>query len=488
MDERMKQFAENGDINAFYQLIREDGKLLEHIDELTFADTPLHIAASTGQIPFAMEMMGLKPSFARKLNQNGFSPIHLALQNGHIELVRRLLQIDGDLVHVKGKGRLTPLHHIVKSGKHFDLLEEFLLVCPDSIVDVTGRNETVLHIALKYNRLEVFKFLVTWLGVIVYENAKLYQRTVLNWKDDEGNTVLHVAVSKNQSQARAMTRLAVRHLLAWGYKFVDVNHKNLEGETAWDILQQGQTQVQTQVQNKEIRNMLRRVKAKSSSSLSTFKFNRYEKYQRLPISSCFQFLKTDFKREIRKLSEERRSLLLVVAVLLVTVSYQAVLSPPGGLWQDNGQCFNTTEVGTSPNGTVHLSSYFPPRSHRFGPIPGTGIPHTSNKTENDLTPFNSTLACEYIAGTAIAFKDGLFQVFLACNAIIFLISNSLIIFLVPNGYLKVLFFALNATLCFSYSYAQLAISGDTYRAYAVGILTVISALFIFVAQLFSWKQ
>nr|POE60798.1 ankyrin repeat-containing protein bda1 [Quercus suber] len=491
MDERMRQFAENGDINAFYQLIREDVKLLEHIDELPFADTPLHIAASAGRIPFAMEMMGLKPSFARKLNQNGFSPIHLALQNGHIELVRRLLQIDGDLVHVKGRERLTPLHYIVQSGKHHDLLEEFLLICPDSIVDVTGRNETALHIALKYNKLEVFKFLVTWLGVIVYENAKLYQRTVLNWKDDEGNTVLHIAV--------------VRHLLAWGYNFVDVNHKNLKGKTAWDIVQpqvenrenrdilQGQTQVEIrdilqgqpqvkngEIQNREIRDMLRRASAKSGSSVSTF--NRYEKYQMLPESSCFQFLETDFKREIRKLSEERRSMLLVVAVLLVTVSYQAVLSPPGGLWQDDGKCFNTTEVGSSTNGTVHMSSYFPP---------GRRIPLTNNKTENDptyLTPFNSTLACEHKAGSAIAFEDGLFQVFLACNAIIFLISNSLIIFLVPNGYMKVLFFALNVTLCFSYSYAQLAIAGDPYRAYMAGILTTISALFIFIAQLLSWKQ
>ena len=96
------------------------------------------------------------------------------------------------------------MHYIVQSGKHHDLLEEFLLICPNSIVDVTGRNETALHIALKYNRLEVFKFLVTWLGVIVYENAKLYQRTVLNWKDDEGNTVLHIAVSKNQSEASSL--------------------------------------------------------------------------------------------------------------------------------------------------------------------------------------------------------------------------------------------------------------------------------------------
>ena len=119
----------------------------------------------------------------------------------------------------------------------------------------------------------------------------------------------------------------MRHLLAWGYNFVDVNHKNLKGKTAWDIVQpqgengenrdilqgqtqvenrdilqgqpqvengenrdilQGQTQVeirdilqvQPQVKNGEIWDMLRRARAKSGSSVSTF--NRYEKYQRLP--------------------------------------------------------------------------------------------------------------------------------------------------------------------------------------------------------------
>jgi hypothetical protein len=32
---------------------------------------------------------------------------------------------------------------------------------------------------------------------------------------------------------------------------------------------------------------------------------------------------------------KKRNALLVVAVLLITVTYQAVLSPPGGLWQDD---------------------------------------------------------------------------------------------------------------------------------------------------------
>ena len=119
--------------------------------------------------------------------------------------MRRLLQLDGDLVRVKGRKWLTPLHYVVESGEHLDLLDEFLLVFPDSIIDVTVWNEIALHIALKNDMLEVFEFLVTWLGVIIYKNAKLYQRTVLNWKDNDGNTVLHIAVAKNQTQASSLS-------------------------------------------------------------------------------------------------------------------------------------------------------------------------------------------------------------------------------------------------------------------------------------------
>nr|POE71067.1 ankyrin repeat-containing protein bda1 [Quercus suber] len=172
---------------------------------LQFVDTPLHIAVSIGHIPFATEMMGLKPSFAWKLNPDGFSPIHLVLQNRHIELVRWLLLFDGDLACVKGRERLTPLHYVVAtSDHHLDLLEEFLLVCPNSIADVTVQNETALHIALKYDKLNTFMFFVGWLGRNLSKNAEFYERGVLNWEDDHGNTVLHVAILKNESQASSL--------------------------------------------------------------------------------------------------------------------------------------------------------------------------------------------------------------------------------------------------------------------------------------------
>ena len=205
---RLKEAARRGNIDDFYALILEDVKLLEGIDELPFVDTPLHVAASSGgpqdNQKFAMEMMRLKPSFARKPDLNGYSPIHLALQGGHTQMVRRLLQVDGDLVRVKGKEGRTPLHYVAATAateQDLALMDKFLLVCPNSIEDVTIQNQTALHIALlENNNLDAFKRLVRWLRKNKSENA----REILNRQDGEGNTVLHVAVSKNQTEASSL--------------------------------------------------------------------------------------------------------------------------------------------------------------------------------------------------------------------------------------------------------------------------------------------
>ena len=205
--------AQQGNIEAFYGLIQEDVKLLEDIDELPFVDTPLHVAASADaedpeHIKFAMEMMRLKPSFARKPNPNGYSPIHLALQKENIQMVYRLLQVDGDLVRVKGKEGRTPLHDVAAAAateQQLDLLDKFLSNCPNSVEDVTIQNQTALHIALENNNLDAFKRLVRWLRENKSENA----REILNRQDERGNTVLHVAVSENQTEASSLLSLII---------------------------------------------------------------------------------------------------------------------------------------------------------------------------------------------------------------------------------------------------------------------------------------
>ena len=79
MDPRLEVASRTGDVDSLYSLINEDEYILEHVDEVPFINTPLHIAAAARHHYFCMEIMRLKPSYAKKLNKNGYSPIHLAL-------------------------------------------------------------------------------------------------------------------------------------------------------------------------------------------------------------------------------------------------------------------------------------------------------------------------------------------------------------------------------------------------------------------------
>ena len=198
MDESLRQAALGGNVSDLYILIQRDGNVLRRIDEVEFIDTPLHIAADAGCIDFAMEIMSLKPSFARKLNQQGLSPIHLAVEKGHTELVLYLMENAKDLVRVKGKKGETPLHYVIsrEENHQLQLLTRFIEDCPESIRDVTTENQTALHIAVRNNKEEALKILCKMLRKTEY-----YQDAV-NQKDRNGDTALHIAAGENLPEVR----------------------------------------------------------------------------------------------------------------------------------------------------------------------------------------------------------------------------------------------------------------------------------------------
>lgn len=78
MDPLLEEVAQAGDVHRLYVIPGQNLKL-EGIESIPFVNTPLHIAASAGHTRFAVEIISLKPSFSKKLNPDGFSPLHLAL-------------------------------------------------------------------------------------------------------------------------------------------------------------------------------------------------------------------------------------------------------------------------------------------------------------------------------------------------------------------------------------------------------------------------
>ncbi|KAJ4868764.1 Ankyrin repeat family protein [Raphanus sativus] len=200
MDPRLLWVAQSGSVNALYSLIQKDPCILQNVDILPFMHTPLHEASSTGKIDLAMELMILKPSFAKKLNADGFTPLHLAVEHQQVELALELVKFDPSLVRTRGRGGMTPLHLVAESGD-VDLLTEFLLACPECIRDANVNGETALHIAVINNRYEELKVLRGWMQRIRKSDASTTEIQVLNKRDREGNTALHLAAYKNNHQA-----------------------------------------------------------------------------------------------------------------------------------------------------------------------------------------------------------------------------------------------------------------------------------------------
>ncbi|GKU97870.1 hypothetical protein SLEP1_g10948 [Rubroshorea leprosula] len=198
MDLLMKA-AQAGDIDTLYTALDQDPNPLQQIDMKPLVETPLHIAASAGHIEFALEILRLKPSFAYKVNKNGFSPTHVALQHGQKKMALRLTNAHGDLVRVKGRAGITPLHYVAEKGD-IHLLIRFLSVCPKAIEEVTDKNETALHIALKNDKLVAFEVLLKWLE-IGSEEGLFWAKKILNWKDNDDNTILQLAISRRELQA-----------------------------------------------------------------------------------------------------------------------------------------------------------------------------------------------------------------------------------------------------------------------------------------------
>ncbi|XP_031253235.1 ankyrin repeat-containing protein BDA1-like [Pistacia vera] len=336
MDERLQRLqnsAAEGDVDTFFSILAEDPFVLERIDGMPWASTPLHTAVSGEKIHFAKEIVNLQPSFASKRDHLERSPLHLALEKGHGELVTWLITSDSDLVRVKGKGMLTPLHYAAQIDDEKNLAD-FLYVCPSSIKDLTAKSETAVHVALKSRSFKAFKVLLGWL-------RHFDQEEILRWEDEEGNNALYTAISENQPE---MVKLLIRYL--------DVNRKNSKGWTALDIFHDRRDSL-----NAEVERILLCAKAKRASQHPDPRLNYREKFETNITAMFFGYHSSlvDYLREklpivekimknmmvgdriINRVPLKVQNVVLVVAILTATATYQAALVPPGGFWQDDDQ-------------------------------------------------------------------------------------------------------------------------------------------------------
>ena len=257
---------------------------------------------------------------------------------------------------------------------------------------------------------------------------------------------------------------AVRHLFAWSSE-VDVKIKNKEDKTAWDILQ-----TQTQTGNSEMRKMLIRVGASKGSSITTDSSNA--RNLRPPKCRRLEKIRTKYARQMATISDDKRNALLVVATLLITVTYQAALNPPGGLQESIQSFHNSSKPGAN-------SSRISTRLDH-----GRSQPRYNISDEYKALISNSYKKTE---GTANLLNTIPFSMFLFSNSVTFLISNSVTILLIPDGYIGWMLSGTQAFLWACYIVSCVTLTG--YNCFWITLISITTALYLILLQAFSvWTR
>lgn len=348
MDRRLIDAAKKGDVEQLHNLIK-DNPLLLSTAAIVDGQTPLHIACIAGHLQFVREVLILGLDFVEEINQDGFTPLHIASARGDVEIVRELLKVGTHLCLLKGKDRRIPLHSAVAKGR-IHVITELLQPCSDSIEQVTARGETCLHLAVKNNQYEA-------LEVLCQHVVSFDKEDVLNSKDDRGNTLLHLAASRKLYEVifslflfsffsfiymystNILMNSQVFDLLlegnSWCKERLDVNSLNRSGLTPFDILisDGGDSEIEEMLTlaGASPSNTLIRVQHQSSSGPE-----QEQRRERDHERSASQKLQDYFKYDkIKESPGQARNTLLVITVLIATATYQAVLSPPGGVWEDD---------------------------------------------------------------------------------------------------------------------------------------------------------
>ncbi|KAB2630203.1 ankyrin repeat-containing protein [Pyrus ussuriensis x Pyrus communis] len=319
--------------------------------------TPLHVSALHGHAEFTKALCTNNPKLAERVNADRRTPLHLASAEGHKETVEALLCVYADACLRYDENGRIPLHYAAMRGE-VEVLQKLIDKNPDynyMVINVKVENkskETVLHLCIKHNQLECLKMLVERddsNGEFLNSRAGC----------DGGVTILHLALMLRQIKT-------IRYLLSVDTiraEAVGVNGMSL---TMSDILEYNSVAREDFSRSLEIQQILmdagliRRENNENDNPNSAVAAaavvvspnpRRVEKKKKLHKrvapsekgSKPARWFLTKLMKWLRYPDDwvkDTRGLLMVVATVISTMTFQAVVNPPGGVWDHNDT--NTT--------------------------------------------------------------------------------------------------------------------------------------------------
>lgn len=187
----LEDAARYGKLDVLDYLVKENPAAVADFKLKSPGQPLLHEATKCQHLRFVRELMKIDPDAPREMDRDGFRALDIAVIMGNLEIVKELLRFNRDLCVLKGKDGKTALHHAAINGRSVDAIDVLLNSCPGSIGDLTVHAETALHLAVKNHQFDAFSALLGWV-------ERLRKESMVNMADDDGNTILHLAVLTKQ--------------------------------------------------------------------------------------------------------------------------------------------------------------------------------------------------------------------------------------------------------------------------------------------------
>ncbi|XP_022863482.1 protein ACCELERATED CELL DEATH 6-like [Olea europaea var. sylvestris] len=271
--------------------------------------TALHAAALYNQKQISRKLLKKHPNIITEVDDRGWSALHYAAQRGFgFDVVAaELLKADKSIAYIvaKNDNNKTALHISTCQGK-VEIMEEILAYCPDCWVMVTGDGQNILHLSVKFEQKRAFKFIMEkpWVG------------NLLNQKDEEGNTPLHLYAATYDFNGRDL----VNHPQA------EKNSVNKEFMTPLDV-----------IEFSDFRSMrkfavAKELKAKGAERDAWNLATRLNSQRSQIIKDNIETLRKIATIDIRKVADTH----IVVAALITTVAFAAGFTIPGGYDGNDG--------------------------------------------------------------------------------------------------------------------------------------------------------
>ncbi|KAF7144438.1 hypothetical protein RHSIM_Rhsim04G0193100 [Rhododendron simsii] len=153
--------------------------------------TALHAAVVHNFEGCTKKLLDWKPALCKQADASGWTPLHYAALFGHVTRAKEILNTDKSVAYIADKDNKKIALHLAASQGHVRVMEELISQCPDCWEMVDGRGQNILHIAAKYKKKRAIKFIL----------EKFSFSGLINQKDSDGNTPLHLLAASGCCQA-----------------------------------------------------------------------------------------------------------------------------------------------------------------------------------------------------------------------------------------------------------------------------------------------